>query len=269
MRLLHHRRLDVSWLASASGVSEAELHSVVSGAAPSAVQLDDLAHALEFRPADLRVIAKAPALEVLAARDVATQSSVTSLVEIAMALPLEQRVRIHQLVGGLPRDPGNVPDKPPPAYSEQQAGFGATLVAMLCGNRNLNSIAAATRILALLTHGHVFLSAATVKGISRDRVQLTPGLVVGFAATLGMSAGDLAAIVGLEIPEPSDPEDPLVAEMAGLLWNCRHLTAAQVDQVHAEAQSMLVAVPDDAGRDDWNRVYRHHGQWWGAAKGRS
>jgi hypothetical protein len=48
---------------------------------------------------------------------------------------------------------------------------------------------------------------------------------------------------------------------AGLLSNCRRLTAAQAERVCNEAKSMLVAVPDDATGEDWNRLYHQHGSW--------
>ncbi|MGW7381719.1 hypothetical protein [Streptomyces sp. NPDC054794] len=53
--------------------------------------------------------------------------------------------------------------------------------------------------------------------------------MTGFATALGISAGGLAAIIGVELPESPRPDDLLAAEMAGLLSNCRRLTAAQAE----------------------------------------
>ncbi|MFI8233652.1 hypothetical protein ACIGDI_32980 [Streptomyces sp. NPDC085900] len=69
-----------------------------------------------------------------------------------------------------------------------------------------------------------------------------------------------------ELVEPPWPDDPLPAEMAGLLWSCRRLTPVQVGLVRDEAESMLVPVPDDASAEEWNRVRHHHGRWWGASR---
>jgi hypothetical protein len=182
-----------------------------------------------------------------------------------MALPSDQRTRVHGMVGQLPQEPRDRPSDPPRTY-DQQAGFGAMLANLLCGNRNLLSPTAAAKTLALLTDGRVYLAASTISGIGRGRVPLTPDRVTGFATALGISAGDLGAITGVEVTEPSRPDDPLAAEMAGLLWNCRRLTAAQAECVRDEAKSMLVAVPDDATDEDWNRVFHHHGRWWGAPR---
>ncbi|MBC9731082.1 hypothetical protein [Streptomyces sp. TRM68367] len=158
------------------------------------------------------------------------------------------------------------PSAPTSLYDQQEAGFGAMLASLLCGNRNLRSPAAGAKILALLTEGRVYLAASTVSGIGRGRVPLTPDLMTGFATALGIPAGDLAALTGVELHEPQRPVDPLAAEMAGLVWNCRRLTTAQAGRVRDEAESMLVVVPDDAVAEDWNRVSHHHGNWWGAPR---
>ncbi|MFH9967863.1 hypothetical protein ACH4PR_42030 [Streptomyces mirabilis] len=265
-RLLNNRRADVAWLSSASGIPETELRSVASGTPPLASQLDDLAPALGFHAADLYVIADVPVPEAFTPRDPAAGSAITDLVRITMALPSDQRAHVHRLVDQLPLELEERPSAPPFTYDQQKVGFGAMLVNLLCGNRNLHSLTAVAKTVALLTDGRVYLAASTISGIGRGRVPLTPDRVAGFATALGIQAGDLAAITGVELREPSRPDDPLAAEMAGLLWNCRRLTRAQVGHVRDEAESMLVAVPDDAPDEDWNRVHHHHGRWWGTPR---
>ncbi|MGW1728708.1 hypothetical protein ACWCQK_38270 [Streptomyces sp. NPDC002306] len=140
------------------------------------------------------------------------------------------------------------------------------LANLLCGNRNLHSLTGAAKTVALLTEGRVYLAASTISGIGRGRVPLTPDRVAGFESALSIPPGDLAAIAGVALPEPSRPDDPRVAEMAGLLWSCRSLNASQVQRIRDEAESMLVGVPDDASDEDWNRVHHHHEKWWGAPR---
>lgn len=265
-RLLNHRRMDVTSLSSASGISETELRSMVSGVPPLASQLDALAPALDFHAADLYVIADVPAPEARTSWDPAAGSGIANLVKITTALPSDHRAPVHWLVDQLPHELPDPPAHPPRTYDQHEAGFGAMLANLLCSNRSLHSLTAAAKTLALLTKGRVYLAASTISGIGRGRVPLTPDLVTGFATTLGISAGDLAAITGVELPEPTRLDDPPTAEMAGLLSNCRRLTAAQAERVCAEATSMLVAVPDDATREDWNRVYHQHGKWWGTPR---
>ena len=265
-RLLEHRRLDVSDLSRVSGIPEANLGSVVSGAPPSAWQLNALASALGIRVADLYVIADVPVPPALAPLDPAVGSKAVDIVQIAMALPSGQRARVRGLIEQAPQAARGDPSGPSQVYNQREAGFGAMLANLLCGNRNLRSLTAAARALALLTSGRMYLSAATISGIGRNRVPITPKLLVGFATVLGIPAGDLAAVVGVEIVESSCPENLLAAEMASLLWDCRRLTAAQAEHVHDEAQAMLVPVPDNAPSEVWNRVHHHHGTWWGARK---
>lgn len=139
------------------------------------------------------------------------------------------------------------------------------LVTLLCVNRNLHSPSAAARILGDL--GGVYLAASTINSIGSGRIPLKPTWLVGFATTLGVPAADLAAITDIDISAVVPPDDPLAAEMADLLWTSRRLSVSQIGHVRAEAEAMLVAVPDDASDDDWNRVYRHHdGAWWGAPR---
>ncbi|MFI9563405.1 hypothetical protein [Streptomyces rishiriensis] len=265
-RLMRHRGTDLAWLSSSSGLPETELRSVMSGTQPSASQLDGLARALGFHAVDLYVIAGIPVPDALTPRASAAGSALADIAQITRALPSDQRAHVHQLIERLPLELEERPPAQPFIYDQHAAGFGAVLTNLLCGNRNLPSPTAAAKILAVLTEGRVYLAASTISGIGRGRAPLTPDRVAGFATALGIPTGDLAAVTGIALPEPSRPADPPAAEMAGLLWNCRRLTTAQVEQVRDEARSMLTAVPDDASAEDWNRVHHHHGRWWGAPR---
>ncbi|MGW2822727.1 hypothetical protein ACWC24_17260 [Streptomyces sp. NPDC001443] len=265
-RLLEHRGVDFAWLADASGIPETELRSVVSGTPPPAAQLDDLASALGFHAIDLHVIAAIPRPESFAPRDPAVGSAIADLIHITMALPADQRTRIQRIVDQLPQEREERPSGSPYMYDQQEAGFGAMLANLLCGNRNLRSLTGAAKTVALLTEGRVYLAASTISGIGRGRVPLTPDLVAGFESVLGIPPGDLAAIVGVALPEPSRPDDPRAAEMARLLWSCRSLNASQVQCMRDEAESMLIVVPDDASDEDWISVHHHHEKWWGAPR---
>ncbi|WP_406859472.1 hypothetical protein ABZO31_03700 [Streptomyces sp. HUAS MG47] len=266
-RLLRHRRTDAGRLSSASGIPEAELRTVVRGAPPSPGQLDALAAALGLHTEDLHVMAGVPVPDAHSRWDPAGRARTVSLLKVTMALPPDQRDRVHRLVGELPREPVTGPSEPVRVSYPRRGGSGALLVNLLCGNRLGHSVPSGAMALALLTRGRVYPAASTVNGIGRGRVPLTPELVAGFAVTLGMDPGDLAAITGVELPEPSQPTDPLTQEMARLLWNCRHLTAAQARQAYDTATSLPVAVPEDAPEEDWNRVHRRYGTWWGAPRG--
>ncbi|WP_051950879.1 hypothetical protein [Actinacidiphila yeochonensis] len=258
--------MDAVWLSAASGVPESELQQVLAGEPPTAPHLGALARALGFHAADLHVMAGVPVPDALAPVDPAAGPATARLLRITMALPPDQRDHVHRSVERLPQEPPDGTVERPGAYDQEHAGFGAMLVNLLCGNRNLHPMSAAVHTLGLLSGGHVVLSPSTVNAVGRGRAELTPSRVAGFAAALGIPAGDLAAVAGVGLPEPSWPDDPLAAEAAGLLWNCRRLTGSQAERLRVEAEAMLVAVPDDAADEDWNRVHHIAGRWWGAPK---
>lgn len=268
IRLLEHRGTSIAWLSSLSGVPESELRPVAGGVPPTEPLLRALAPALGFHAADLFVIANVPVPEDLTPLDPEAGKLIGDFLSTTMALPPDQRLRVHRLIEQLPQElrPHAGPAKPPRTYVQQERGVGAMLVSMLCTNRNLHSLPTAARTVAMLTRGEMYLSAATYPSIGHGHALLRPDWVVGFAATLGIPAGDLAAITGIELPDEPIREDLLAAEMAELIWNLRRLSAAQTRRVCDEVEAMLVAIPDDAPREEWNRVHHQHGTWWGAPR---
>ncbi|MEU0407130.1 hypothetical protein ABZ307_04765 [Streptomyces griseorubiginosus] len=265
-RLMDHRRTDVVRLSSQSGIPGRELTRVLSGVPPSASHLDRLAQALGFHTADLHVIAGVPVPHAPAPRDAAAGAEIVRLVQITRALPSEHRAHVRRLVEQVPPASGERASAPRSLYDQQEGGFGAMLVNLLSANRNLPAPVVVAKTLAVLTEGRVYLAASTISGIGRGRVPLTPEWVAGFAAALGIPAGDLAAVTGAECAESSWSAGPTTAEAAELLWNSRHLTREQALRVRSEAETLLVAVPDDASDEDWNRVRHQHGRWWGAPR---
>ncbi|MDR7320014.1 MULTISPECIES: hypothetical protein [Catenuloplanes] len=103
----------------------------------------------------------------------------------------------------------------------------------LLHNRNLDW-SGATRCLYGLG-GAGPLSAATIGVIGRGRKALTPDLVAGFAAVLGMAAADLGVLTGVDVTGAGRRVHPGAAEAAALLWEARRLTAAQVSRVQGRA----------------------------------
>lgn len=144
------------------------------------------------------MIADVPVPETLTARDPAAGSAVADLVRITMALPSDQRTHVNRLVDQLPLGLEGGPSAPPFIYDQHEAEFGAMLANLLCGNRNRHSLTAAAKTLVMLTEGRVHLAASTISGIGRGRVPLTPDRVEAFATALGIPAGDVAAITGVE-----------------------------------------------------------------------
>jgi hypothetical protein len=267
-RLLEHRRSSIAELSASSGVAESGLRPVVDGTPPNASQLYALAPVLGFHAADLFVIADVALPEDLTPLDRAAGDVISDLVNVMMALPPDRRLPIHRLIAELPQQPRsrNQPVKPLRTYDQREGGFGAMLVSMLCDNRNLHCSTNLAKTIAMLTRGRMYLSAPTYVAIGRARSFLRSDLVVGFATALGIAAGDLAAVIGVELPDEPLRDDPLASEMAQLIWDFRRLSAAQAAHVLDEAEAMLEVVPDDGSEREWNRVHRQNYQWWGAPR---
>lgn len=100
----------------------------------------------------------------------------------------------------------------------------------------------------------MYVAASTLHSISRNRTVLKPAWLAGFATVLGIPAADLAALTGIDPPEPLPPDDPPADDMAKLLWACRRLTIDQIDTLRLAAKAMLVEVPADAPNEDGPRL---------------
>lgn len=266
-RLLRHRGADLAWLSASSGVTVPAIRSVIEGAPPGEPQLRALASAFGFRAADLFVMADVALPEDLTPLDPAAGDVISSLVKTLTALPPGQRLRIYQFAGELPREPRprNAPVKSTRTFSQREAGCGAMLLSMLCGNRNLHPLDAAKTV-AMLSRGRMYLSASTYLRIGHGRTPVRPEWLAGFAAVMGIPVGDLAAVTGIGLPGGPVRDHLLAPEMAELIWNLRRLSAAHARHLHDEAKAMLVPIPDGATDEEWNRVYHQHGVWWGAPR---
>src|ERR1700745_3613601 len=112
-------------------------------------------------------------------------------------MPPESLGRLLGFARSLPQHIRTQPVPEPKSYEEYPACFGAVLMRMLA-NRNLNWWSSAETF-ARLTGGRLYLSAATVGAVGRDRKEVTPELLVGFATVLDIPIEDLAAIGNVEL----------------------------------------------------------------------
>ncbi|MEU8943679.1 hypothetical protein AB0C97_37465 [Streptomyces goshikiensis] len=105
----------------------------------------------------------------------------------------------------------------------------------MLGNRNLNWTASAKTLYHLTGR---LLAAATIGAIGHGRKEITPGLLADFATLLGIPTRDLAALTGIEPPDQTPPQNPAAADVAELIWDIRHLTAAQVQHISDKAKAL-------------------------------
>jgi hypothetical protein len=247
-RLLGHRQLDVGWLSQAAGVPEAELRNVVDGLPPGPELLRALAPALELHTADLFAMAgqKVPDdLAPLHAHRWNISSYTEKLLGYVLCLPADQRSEVRRMVRELPQEPRRQPYVPWKWFDPHESGIAALIANMRYANRRLDWGSAAVA-LACCSNGRMYVSASTVVGIGVGRFELTPDRLADLSTLIDIPAGELAAIIGIPLPNGSPPEDPAAADAAALLWEVRRLSAEQLWQVCVRAEEMRFALPDDA-----------------------
>lgn len=205
-RLLNHRRSDAGSLARAAGVAESGLWNVLDGRPPSPSLLNALAPALGLRAADLYVMAGQAVPDKLAPVDTSAAQLVVDLVADGICLPAKLRAQLRHMARSLPQEPRRHLSVVPKRF-DHEAGFGAMLGNMLYGNRNLDQGGAA-EVIACLTNGRMYVSPSTVVMIGAGRLELTADRLAGFATVLGVPAGDLAAITGIDLRGCARPRTP-------------------------------------------------------------
>lgn len=83
-----------------------------------------------------------------------------------------------------------------------------------------------------------YLAASTFGMIGAGRKELAPRLVVDFAALLGIDARELAAFIGVVLPELPQPPAPEAVDAASRLREARRLSVDQAQHVSELARSM-------------------------------
>lgn len=230
-RLLAYRGLDALAL---TGVDGPGLRAALDGSRPTLDLLGRLAPALGLRLADLCVMAEVTVPEELAPLDDRAGTWVASLVNAAWRLSPQPLARLLALARALPQQERTRPVPEPRPYEVYPSGFGGVLLRML-RNRNLDWVSAA-KVLYLVGGAHP-MSGSTVGMLGSGRKEMTPGLLIGFAAVLGMDAGDLAAMGGIELPSEELPVHPCAPELAELIWEARRLTHEQVRHLVNQVKS--------------------------------
>jgi hypothetical protein len=172
----------------------------------------------------------------MAPLDVTAGPQAARLVWLAGQLPEGRQGELLHFARSLPQQDRAEPFPPPKEYEQYPPEFGGMLARMLAA-RNLNWLSS-VRVLYAVSLGRIYWSAATIGLVGRGRKEVTSGLVPVFAAALGITAGDLAAIGGMRLP--ADPEivlNPSAAAMAELTWEVRRLAAEQIKLVRAKAKA--------------------------------
>ncbi|MEV0494892.1 hypothetical protein [Streptomyces atratus] len=230
--LLDHRELSVQELADRAGLTANEVRAVLAGEAPSEGLLRRIAPAMGFHTVDLIILAGQAVPDDMAPLDAGAERWAPYIVMDAARLPVTARRELLQLIRSLPQE------KRLSVFAPKRlaplADPGGSVIRML-QYRNL-SWTGMGKTLAVVTPTH--LSASTYGVIGSGRKELTPRLVIDFAALLGIDAQELAVLTGVYLCEVPPPPAPQAVDAAALLWEARRLSAAQARHVSELARSM-------------------------------
>jgi hypothetical protein len=214
-----------------AGALRPELDAVLAGGAANPSLVRQLAPMLGWHAADLFVIAGLDLPEDLVPATGTKPWDVGDILVAAARLTPRALSRLRTFVESLPTHPPAWPPVPP--RISYPLGPGEMLLRLL-RNRNIGPYS--PRPLHYIGDGPI-VSYATMAMLGPGRTELTSQYVTAFAATLGVSDADLAAITGV----PAAAEAQLHrshGELAQLAWDARRLTDGQLSQVLDLAKSL-------------------------------
>jgi hypothetical protein len=154
----------------------------------------------------------------------------------------EELREIRAFVRSLPEHPPGavLPEHPTARVTERPAADGpGPMLVRLLANRNIRPWNA--RLLKWVGGGP-YVSDSTIYLLGQCEVEVTPQYVTAFAHVLGIPAADLAELTGVE-PSDRNRTHPHSAELAGLAWDARRLTADQLLAVGRWADAPTAADP--------------------------
>jgi hypothetical protein len=235
VRLMERRGLGATALAGQTGVPEAEVRAVLSGATPGEAQLRRLAPALGMHEADLLAIAWIDVPKDLAPLDRRASFCLPQMVGHAARLPPEQVRGLRDSVNRMPQEERPQPARPPGAFErfERLSRTPGGLLMRLFANRNLGS-RAAYAITAVAWRG---LSPSTVWMAGHGRKDLSGEELADYISVLDISAAEMSVVTGADLPAPARRRPPGTTEAARLLWDVRRLSDGQVRHVYEMVKS--------------------------------
>ncbi|WP_406494135.1 hypothetical protein OG936_10630 [Streptomyces sp. NBC_00846] len=210
-----------------TGLPVGKLSPIPAGQPPTEEFLHRLAERLGVQSHDLFLVAGLAIPDDALLFDEEAGRELPQLVQRALRLPASDRQRLRDFAQSLAEvSPQSVPPKRQRPYEQYPPGFGSLLVRMLA-LRNLGWSSAA-KVMYLMSG--VYLSAATIGAVGRGVKELDAELLNGFAVVLGIPVAVLASLTGVHqtAGRRGSPEN---VDTAALLWEVRHLTAAQVREV--------------------------------------
>ncbi|MDX3659427.1 hypothetical protein PV646_19160 [Streptomyces sp. ID05-26A] len=151
-----------------------------------------------------------------------TGGAVDRLVAYFLPLSPERRAEVLALAASLPQQERTESGAMPFMYARycDDSGPGG-IVMRLLANRNLHPTVIA-KVVARVTNGGRYWSAATYNVVSAGLKSLTPELLGDLAVLLNVPAAELEILTGVTPVGTPDPE------VGDLVWECRRLTVGQI-----------------------------------------
>lgn len=182
---------------------------------------------LDLDTADLFVLAGVPLPDDLSPIDRQAGQQVKQLVRRALKLDAPARRDLLTKARSI-TEHGNVLDFTPIRYG---ANPGSVVYALLRA-RNLDYLTT-TPLLIMLTGR--FVAGSVINRIEGGRVRLTPEWLADLGTVLGIPAGLLSAMIGMEVAEVQRP--PEVTDAAELIGTVRRFTLSQVESLIETARA--------------------------------
>ncbi|MFJ8646222.1 hypothetical protein ACIRNI_08855 [Streptomyces sp. NPDC093546] len=221
-------------LARLARSQDMELPPTSMGKPPTEKFLHRLAEQIGMQSHDLFLIAGLSIPDQAWPFDEGASRELPRLVRHALPLPASSRQQLRDYARPLTERPMTASPRKRHSYEQYPPCFGSLFVRMLA-LRNLGWSSAA-KVMYLMSD--VYLSAATIGAVGRGVKELDRELLNGFAAVFGVRVSVLATLTGMQDVPPSRGLPGEIADTAALLWDVRHLPAAQVRQVSQHARAL-------------------------------
>lgn len=153
--------------------------------------------------------------------------AITRLVRQALRLSEPDRKRLLEAARSLPVLPRAAQVERRPRGGPNPPGFGAVLVRMLA-LRNL-TWTTAPKVIFLMSG--VLLAASSIGLIADGRREVDAELLIGVSAVLGIPAGVLQTVMGVDLGIGEHEHPPEHRDVAELIWEVRQRPASQVREL--------------------------------------
>jgi hypothetical protein len=222
-RLLEYRRTPAVGLAEAAGVPAGQVDAVLAGAEPGDPLLRHLAPALGLHAADLFLLAARAVPDDLAPAHLDGPDDVGRLlIWGAHTMGVQARTRLRRFIDDLPL---RTVVRTRPFPSDRAGATAGLILRRLLSNRNIRI----NGVLLMELGGGQSLETETYALACAGRLPLDDDCVNAFARTVGISVGDLAALLGLQVAElPWTMRYPQPVDLVELAWAARRLDDEQL-----------------------------------------